>query len=249
MPSPPHRAAFESFGLAVEVLTDSPELFERLPGALPEWRTATHATQVSARFEAMRGLDGLSGSQLSGRCVFDERDRSLGAGPDGGAPLRVFLVTRQSDQAGPDRFSAESFLRYGHDRRTAAPGRLSSQRDGTGIRVYRAVSIDRGVLVRVVAGTLLNERGDQRALAAEACPRQHDPDSLNGDHARVQAYWLLLQRDDENGHPLVVAFGHYDDRLVRADGRWRIAQRHATVEATTAVPPSAETNQRPEEPR
>src|SRR5436305_1371857 len=71
MSPPPHRAAFESFGVAVEVLTDSPELFERLPTVLPEWRTAPHATDVSTRFEVMRGgtiaIDGREVARTDGR--------------------------------------------------------------------------------------------------------------------------------------------------------------------------------------
>ena len=55
----------------------------------------------------------------------------------------------------------------------------------------------------------------------------------DGEGAKVAAYWLLLQRHDDNGQPVVVAFGHYDDRWVKRDGRWRIAHRYAEVEATT----------------
>lgn len=57
---------------------------------------------------------------------------------------------------------------------------------------------------------------------------------VDGDEARVEAYWLFLQRDGATGHPVVTAFGRYHDRLVKQDGRWRIAQRFAEVEATTA---------------
>lgn len=57
---------------------------------------------------------------------------------------------------------------------------------------------------------------------------------VTGDEARVEAYWLFLQRDDPTGHPVVSAFGRYHDRLVKRDGRWRIAERFAEVEATTA---------------
>jgi hypothetical protein len=56
---------------------------------------------------------------------------------------------------------------------------------------------------------------------------------VTGDDAKVAAYWLLLQRDDDSGRPTIVAFGHYDDRWVKRDGRWRIAHRYAEVEATT----------------
>ena len=67
--------------------------------------------------------------------------------------------------------------------------------------------------------------------------RQHvvmDPlIEVDGDTARVEAYWLLLQRDDAGGLPVLAAFGHYHDRLVKADGRWRIAERFAEVQAST----------------
>ena len=56
---------------------------------------------------------------------------------------------------------------------------------------------------------------------------------VTGDSAKVEAYWLLLQRHDETGHPIIVAFGHYDDRWVKRDGQWRIAHRYAEVEAST----------------
>jgi hypothetical protein len=60
---------------------------------------------------------------------------------------------------------------------------------------------------------------------------------IRGDEADVAAYWLLLERDDADGTPVVAAFGHYDDHLVKRGGRWLIARRMADVEATTAVPP------------
>jgi hypothetical protein len=57
--------------------------------------------------------------------------------------------------------------------------------------------------------------------------------AADGLSAKVEAYWLLLQRDDANGQPLLVAFGHYDDELQKRDGRWRITKRFAEVESTT----------------
>ena len=59
---------------------------------------------------------------------------------------------------------------------------------------------------------------------------------LDAGRAHVEAYWLLLQRDDVDGRPVVAAFGHYRDELVKHDGGWRIKERYADVEATTAVP-------------
>lgn len=46
----PFRATFESFGLAVEVRTDDPELFRQLPVALVEWRPG-NGTRPTARFD------------------------------------------------------------------------------------------------------------------------------------------------------------------------------------------------------
>lgn len=60
--------------------------------------------------------------------------------------------------------------------------------------------------------------------------------TVEGTRASVTAYWLLLQRDEAEGTPVVAAFGRYEDRLVKTDGRWRIADRRAEVEATTAAP-------------
>lgn len=59
--------------------------------------------------------------------------------------------------------------------------------------------------------------------------------ALDGDEARVESCWVLLERD-ARAHPVVGAFGRYSDRLVKRDGRWRIAERRAEVEATTRTP-------------
>ena len=102
-------------------------------------------------------------------------------------------------------------------------------------------------VVEVVGGRRVHReegRGDlARYVAAYPNPppfRKHmivDPVvHLDRDQARVEAYCLLLERDDEAGTPVVAAFGRYYDRLVRSDGRWRIAERRAEVEATTAGP-------------
>jgi 3-phenylpropionate/cinnamic acid dioxygenase small subunit len=56
---------------------------------------------------------------------------------------------------------------------------------------------------------------------------------VDGDVAHVESYWLLLQRDDHDGLPVLAAFGHYHDRLTKADGRWLIAERFAEVQAST----------------
>lgn len=52
------------------------------------------------------------------------------------------------------------------------------------------------------------------------------------DTAEVRAYWMLLDRMG-NGFPELVAFGSYRDSLRKVDGRWRISERLADVEANT----------------
>jgi hypothetical protein len=60
------RAAFESFGVRVEVVADDAELLSRLPDALPEWRRAADGSP-SARFEVSgQGVITLNGEPLSG---------------------------------------------------------------------------------------------------------------------------------------------------------------------------------------
>ena len=64
---------------------------------------------------------------------------------------------------------------------------------------------------------------------------------LDAGRAHVESYWLLFQRDND-GRPIVEAFGHYRDTMVKEDGRWLIEERLADVQATTAVPdPDVET--------
>ena len=58
---------------------------------------------------------------------------------------------------------------------------------------------------------------------------------LDAGRAHIESYWLLFQRDDNDGRPLVVAFGHYHDTMVKHDGRWLIEERLADVQATTAA--------------
>jgi 3-phenylpropionate/cinnamic acid dioxygenase small subunit len=104
-------------------------------------------------------------------------------------------------------------------------------------------------VIDVVAGSRVHREDGHQDLAAyiAAYPkppsfRKHvvvDPIvdiDLDAEEARVRAYWLLLQRNDD-GTPSVTAFGHYRDLLVKQDGRWRIKERYADVEATDFAPP------------
>jgi len=106
-------------------------------------------------------------------------------------------------------------------------------------------------VVEVVGGRRVHREDGHRDLAAyvAAYPkppqfRKHvvvDPVidvDLDAGRAHVESYWLLMQRDDDDGTPLVAAFGHYRDTMVKENGRWLIEERLADVQATTAPPPS-----------
>ena len=54
---------------------------------------------------------------------------------------------------------------------------------------------------------------------------------VDGDTATVHSYFLATRNGDDN-KPVVGSFGRYIDRLVKVDGRWRIAERIAEVEAS-----------------
>jgi len=49
---------------------------------------------------------------------------------------------------------------------------------------------------------------------------------LDGDTATSRSFWLYVSPRDD-GHPHLAQFGHYEDELVREDGRWRFASRKA----------------------
>jgi hypothetical protein len=95
---------------------------------------------------------------------------------------------------------------------------------------------------RAVEGTLIHREEGHGDLAKYVANypkpprfRKHivvDPlIDVRGDEASVRAYWVLLERHDETGSPVLAAFGHYDDTFRKADGRWVIVDRQASVEA------------------
>jgi hypothetical protein len=49
---------------------------------------------------------------------------------------------------------------------------------------------------------------------------------LDGDRATATSMWLYITPDDE-GHPRIAQFGHYEDVLVREEGRWKFERRNA----------------------
>jgi 3-phenylpropionate/cinnamic acid dioxygenase small subunit len=52
---------------------------------------------------------------------------------------------------------------------------------------------------------------------------------VDGDRATAQIMWLLLRRDAGEVPGLAVT-GHYEDVLVREDGRWKFKRREAFVD-------------------
>lgn len=54
-------------------------------------------------------------------------------------------------------------------------------------------------------------------------------DFESADRARAQLTWVFVTRGD-NGQPAVARMGHYDDVLVRQDGRWLFQSRNAPMD-------------------
>ncbi len=48
--------------------------------------------------------------------------------------------------------------------------------------------------------------------------------AVDGDRATSRVLWIYLTHDDE-GAPMILQSGHYDDALVREDRAWRFARR------------------------
>ena len=97
-------------------------------------------------------------------------------------------------------------------------------------------------VVEVVGGRRVHREEGHADLARYIAAYPKPPDfrkhvvvhpviDVEGERATVEAYWLLLERG-ANGEPVLAAFGRYHDTLVKQDGRWRIAQRLADVEAS-----------------
>lgn len=62
---------------------------------------------------------------------------------------------------------------------------------------------------------------------------------LDGDHAWVKSYVLVLGRADQ-GNPIFFA-GHYHDVMVRRDGSWLFKSRRITADLTAQPASDAET--------
>jgi uncharacterized protein (TIGR02246 family) len=54
-------------------------------------------------------------------------------------------------------------------------------------------------------------------------------DADDADRARAESTWAYVVRGDDGG-PVLAKLGHYDDELVREDGRWRFLRRDAPMD-------------------
>ena len=52
---------------------------------------------------------------------------------------------------------------------------------------------------------------------------------LHGDRATAVSKWAFIVQGDD-GKPQLVYLGHYDDKLIRQDGRWKFLQRKVTTD-------------------
>jgi ketosteroid isomerase-like protein len=100
-------------------------------------------------------------------------------------------------------------------------------------------------VVEVVGGKRVHREDGRDDLAAYIAQYPKPPDfrkhvvvdpvidvDLDAGTATVLAFWLLLAREEGTGRPITTAFGRYRDRWQKVDGRWRIHERFADVEAT-----------------
>ncbi len=90
----------------------------------------------------------------------------------------------------------------------------------TGERLHRQQG--RGDLARYVAGAPRSSARRQHVVTNPVI-------AVDGDEARVDSSWQLLEQD-EVGRPVLAAFGRYHDRLVRDADGWRFAERHADID-------------------
>ena len=59
--------------------------------------------------------------------------------------------------------------------------------------------------------------------------------TLDGDRARTQVMWTVIQQD-ASGRPQVGMIGHHRDELVRVEGRWKFLRRAGYVDIPSAYP-------------
>jgi len=84
-------------------------------------------------------------------------------------------------------------------------------------------------LVEGMVGTGLRERkGDDLHLVA------NEVVEIDGDRATTDVTWVYIVRDDSGG-PSLCKVGHYNDILIRRDGRWKFQRRAGGMDMAAEV--------------
>jgi len=86
------------------------------------------------------------------------------------------------------------------------------------------VAKGRGAIRELLDARLKGDGGPRRTAFHQIGNPTIDVDD---DRATSRVMWLYVTHDDA-GYPLTLQVGHYDDVLVRDDGRWRFARRTIT---------------------
>lgn len=64
---------------------------------------------------------------------------------------------------------------------------------------------------------------------------------VRGDAATARAYWTHFHNNNDERIPEVTSYGHYEDELVREDGRWLFTRRHVFNERVARRAATGET--------
>lgn len=48
---------------------------------------------------------------------------------------------------------------------------------------------------------------------------------IDGDRAVGRAYWFIITNFNPERTPTIISFGHYEDEMVKADGKWLFSKR------------------------
>jgi len=83
------------------------------------------------------------------------------------------------------------------------------------------VEIQKYVEGLIPRGNLREHKGEDLHLVA------NEVVDLDGDSATAYVTWVYIVRD-EDGAPVLCKTGHYDDTLVRHEGRWKFARRRGS---------------------
>jgi uncharacterized protein (TIGR02246 family) len=87
----------------------------------------------------------------------------------------------------------------------------------------------RKAIAETVASLGTNVSQAVREASALMARSRHNVTSIaievNGDRAKARAYWSSLRVGDGGKGVEVVSYGHYEDELVRQNGKWLFAKR------------------------